>query len=121
MDYQTEAAEGRIARRLARLFRIERLGGFERRSPATASRLVERRGALIAQLIALDDRRGSVFAPRTGALDEALRALAREVERGRDSAVARADRAMAELQLRRGGWLQRGIRGGARGRLLGRG
>jgi hypothetical protein len=121
MNYELDAAESRIMRRLGRLFRIERTGGFDRRPTATVRRLVERRGALIDRLIALDDRRGAVFAPRSGGLDEALADLRREVERARPHAQTRAQRLTAELRLRRGGGVPTGLRGGAGGQLLGKG
>ena len=88
-DLATDLArrEGRAARRLARLFRIERHGGLARWPPETARRLIARRGLLVDELIALEVRRRS-FAPWVPTeLELAIEILAREVARDRKSVV----------------------------------
>ncbi|HEX3860981.1 MAG TPA: hypothetical protein VHY35_04760 [Stellaceae bacterium] len=116
---QRALAQCRAARRLARLFRIERHGGFDRRPADVAQRLVERRGTIIAELLAL------ALAPpgsplRSAELDSVLRDLAVEVEHARLTAQQRHDTLDSELHFRRGE-SPTGIRNGAGGQLLGRG
>jgi hypothetical protein len=111
-----EARERRLARRLSRLFRIERAGGFDRRSAATVRRLIDRRGALIDALIALERRRGS---GRSVALHQAMAELSREVRQAREQAEARIADLRVELGLRRGAGPPTGLRSGTSGRLIG--
>ncbi len=75
-------ADANLVRRLARLFRIERRGGFARLPPATAARLVARRGELVAVVQRL-------AAARSAAIAEALAVLAREVDLALPRAAAR--------------------------------
>jgi hypothetical protein len=108
----------RAARRLARLFRIERLGGFDRWPADDVGGLVQRRGVIIAELLAL------VLAPagspaRSPELDAVLRELSLEVERSRVTAQERYDTLAAELHYRRSEH-PTGIRDSA-GQLIGRG
>lgn len=119
-DTTDDVATGRLARRLGRLFRIERRGGFERR-PLAVHCLVERRGALVNRLIALADGAPAAGALRSRAVEEALAELDREVGRLQPEAEQRAKRLAAELRLRRGGGVPTGLRDGAGGRLLGEG
>jgi hypothetical protein len=113
--------EGRVARRLGRLFKIEGAGGFERRPVATVQRLIERRDALVKELQLLDGVRRSLAAPRSAELDQALGELAREVYRSLHLAETRLERLGRDLRIRRGEGLPTGIRGSAIGHLLGRG
>jgi len=110
--------ESRMARRLSRLLRIERAGGFERHAAPTVRRLITRRGGLIEQLIASHARHRS--AHPTG-LDAALIDLAYEVRQSQQFAAIRLQRLEAELRLRRGDGPATGIREGAGGHLLGSG
>jgi hypothetical protein len=116
-----DTCERRLARRLSRLFRIERTGGFDRRPAATIRRLIERRGALIDELIALERRRRSGAAAGSAALHRSMAELAGEVRRSRDRAEAHSARLQAELGLRRGRGPATGLRGGTSGTLIGRG
>jgi hypothetical protein len=114
--------EIRLARRLERLFRVERTGGFARRPAATVRRLVERRGAVVAELLALDAaRRGSAPPPLPAELGDALAELGREVKRSMTQAGQQQADLLAELRRRRPGGGSSGLRGGADGRLIGRG
>lgn len=115
-----DAAQRRMARRLARLFRIERAGRFEQR-PVAAVRLMERRGALIDALIATLSQRRSGTDLRSPGLEGALADLAFEVRRSRERAKTRLERLHAELRLRRGDMPPSGLRGSGGGKLLGRG
>ena len=113
--------ECRAVRRLVRLFRCERTGRLVRLPPATAARLIERRGTVIAQVVRLEARRRS-FAPwTTGELDLAMNALASEVDRAEEHCVARLAELRVELAQRHGAGVATGLRDGAAGRLLGRG
>jgi hypothetical protein len=116
-----QAVRLRLARRVARLFRIERAGRLERRPVATARHLIERRGALIDALIATGefDRRGQHDGPTM--LDQALRELAIEVGRCRLPAEQRLAALVAELRVRRGVAPTSGLRGSSGGRFLGSG
>jgi hypothetical protein len=116
-----DIGERRLARRLSRLFRIERAGGFDRRPAATVRRLIERRGALIDELIAVERRRRSGNAAGSAALHQSMAQLADEARRSRDCAEAHSARLRAELELRRGRGPATGLRGGAGGTLIGRG
>jgi len=110
----------RAARRLRRLFTVERLGVFDRRPAATIWRIIERRGAVIEELRKLDDLRRSTFPSRSIELDRALRELAEEVSRASDDAGGRLEQIREDLRLRGGERVSSGIRGDADGRLLGR-
>jgi hypothetical protein len=113
--------EYRIARRLARLFRIERSGGFAHRPADVARQLLQRRGAVVAELMRLDAKRRSL-APWTAAdLDIAMGALAREVDRAEQRCRELLAELGAELERRRGLGTATGLRDGAAGRLLGSG
>lgn len=114
-------AEYRLARRLSRLFRVERAGRFERHAAVAARRLIERRGRLIEALIATEQRRREAALPPPRALHEALLALADEARRSGAAAADRLTRVQRELRLRRAGAPGSGMRGAPAGRLLGRG
>lgn len=113
--------EYRAARRLARLFRIERSGRLSRCPPETVRRLIARRGQLVDELARLEARRRSL-APRTIVeLDLAMGGLAKEVneaERWCLNRLAELGSALAKL---RGTGTPTGLRDGAHGRLLGQG
>jgi hypothetical protein len=111
--------ECRAARRLARLFRIERNDRFDHRPAAMVARLIARRGALITALMALDDRRRAAAAPASIALSTALAELRRDTERARAPADARLQRIFKDLRISRGEGLATGLRAGDGGRHLG--
>lgn len=113
--------EYRMARRLARLFRIERAGGFARRPGDVARRLIERRGRVIDDLVRLDARRLSLAPWTSTELDAAIGALAREVGRAEQRCREVLAELGAELRRRRGLGTATGLRDGAGGRLLGSG
>lgn len=111
--------ECRAARRLSRLFRIERLGRFERHPIETVRQLIGRRAVLVDELAQLEAKRRALAAPLPAALDAALGELAREVDAARQSCLARAEQLAAELGQRRGEGRATGLRGGGAGQLLG--
>jgi hypothetical protein len=113
--------ESRAARRLGRLFKIESAGRFERRPVAAVRQLIERRGALVNQLLLLDGVRRSLPSSGSAELDQALQELAREVHRSLYLAETRLKRLDGDLRLRRSEGPPTGIRDGATGRLLGQG
>jgi hypothetical protein len=113
--------ESRTARRLGRLFKIERAGGFDRRSRATVQRLIERRGALVNELLRLDGMRRSRNAPSSPELEQALAKLASEVDGSLHHSQARVEQLLTDLRLRRGQGEPTGVRDRASGLLLGRG
>jgi len=108
-------------RRLCRLFRIERTGGFEHRPIAMVRRLIARRDALIDALIALEPRRHAGAAAGSAALHSSLTELAREVWRSREHVEARIERLRAELERRRSEGPPTGLRERVGGQLIGRG
>jgi hypothetical protein len=113
--------EIRTARRLARLFRIERRGGFDRRPAAIIGRLIERRGALVAALVATDLRRRAVAVRPTAGLDQAIAALSGEVRRALPCAQRRLEQIGKDLRLSRGeGWSTGILDSGGTGQPLGR-
>jgi hypothetical protein len=113
--------EHRVACRLARLFRIERSGRLGRRPSETITRLVERRGRLVDELALLDARRRSLAPWNPVELNLAMGALAKEVDSAERRCLELLAELGAELHRRRGGGTATGLRGGADGRLLGRG
>jgi hypothetical protein len=123
IDSETEiiVRESRAARRLGRLFKIERAGGFNRRPVATVQRLVERRGILVSELLVIDGKRRALNSPRSAELEQALAELAREVSGSLHGSQTQVERLHAELRFRRGKGMPTGVRDGASGLLLGRG
>jgi hypothetical protein len=113
--------EYRAARRLARLFRIERSGSLARRSSEIARCMIERRGKLIGELGIMDIKRLSLAPEPTPDLDLAMRSLAREVDRAEQRCREVIAELGAELERRRGMGAATGLRDGAGGRLLGSG
>jgi hypothetical protein len=112
--------ESRAARRLARLFKIEGGGGFERWPLATIRRLIERRAAIVNALLQMERERRALAAPHSAELDRALTELAREVGSALQRAQRRVDQLDKELQARRGASPHTGIRATGSGQLLGR-
>jgi hypothetical protein len=112
--------EKRIVGRLRRLFKIERAGGFHRLPVATAQQLIERRTALVEELVLLEHGRRSAASSRFTEFEEALVELAREINLSLPLAQMQVDRLARDLRLRRGETLLTGIRDGANGRLLGK-
>ncbi|HYM72885.1 MAG TPA: hypothetical protein VET89_07885 [Stellaceae bacterium] len=133
--------ESRAVRRLVRLFRIERKGGFERWPITTVRRLVDRRARLLDGLDELETARRSLPESMPGSLPEsmlqsmpgslsrslpaelgvALGELAGEIVAARQSCESRAARLAAELRQRRGRTGASGLRGSGAGQLLGQG
>lgn len=113
--------EYRLARRLARLFRIERRGRLERWPGGVAARFVARRGELVDELMRLEQRRRSLTPWPLPELDLALAALAREVSSGEQWCHERLAELGAELDRRRGVGTSTGLRDSGAGELLGRG
>ena len=113
--------ESRTARRLGRLFKIECAGGFDRRPLVTVWQIIERCGALVRELLKLDDLRRSLALSRSAELDQALRDLVRNVKLALNCARNRAEKIDGDLRARRGEGITTGIRSGRDGQLLGRG
>ncbi len=113
--------ESRAARRLGRLFRIERAGGVDRLSAEIIRRMVDRRGALFDELRRLETARRVRIPVPSPELAAALGDLAREVGQSLPLAETRVERLGAELRLSRGEGVATGLRASADGRLLGQG
>jgi hypothetical protein len=113
--------ECRAVRRLARLFRVERSGHFERLPSEVARRLRDRRGELIAEVQRLEARRRSYEPWALPQLDVAMGTLAREVHDAERYCLERLAALGAELDGRRGRGTATGLRDGADGHILGRG
>jgi hypothetical protein len=113
--------ECRVARRLARLFRIERSGGFARRPRDVVRRMVDRRAQLIDELVRLEEYRRSLEPGTLPELDVAIGTLAREVDCTEQHCLERLAEIGDELRRRRGVGTRTGLRDGASGQLLGRG
>jgi hypothetical protein len=113
--------EYRIARRLARLFRIERSGRFARLPHDIVQRLMNRRGQLIDEMQRLEQKRRALEPWTPMELDLAMGALAKEVNRTERYCLDRLAELGVELQRRRGAGTPSGLRDGGDGRLLGHG
>ena len=113
--------EMRIARRLARLFRIERSGLLRHRPVEVVRALHERRRRLIDELARLEERRRSLNPWIPNELDLAMSALAREAARSEQRCHEFLAEIGARLSHLRGEGNRTGLRDGAAGRLLGRG
>jgi hypothetical protein len=116
-----ELIESRAARRLGRLFRMERVGCFERRPTETVWRLIRRRARLVDELIELDAERRSQAAPGSVELGAAIEELVREVDRSQNWCVDRITALAGELRRQQAGGIATGLRDGADGWLLGHG
>jgi hypothetical protein len=114
-----ELIESRAARRLGRLFRMERVGCFEGRPIETVWRLIRRRARLVDELIRLDAERRSQAAPGSVELGVAIGELVREVDRSQTRCVDRITALAGELRRQQAGGVATGLRDGADGRLLG--
>lgn len=114
-------AQARLARRLVRLFRIERTGRFDAARGETVRRLVERRGGLIEMLMRLEGQRRREAAPLPADLEDGLRDLAAEVARCRGPIEIRLMRLADDLDLRRGAGMASGVRDRDAATLLGTG
>ncbi len=110
-----------LARRLARLFRLERSGHLHRWPVDTIRRLIERRGRLIDELTQLEERRRSLTPWVVDELDLTMGALAREVDQGEQRCLEFLAEIGARLSRLRGEGTATGLRDGVDGRLLGRG
>jgi hypothetical protein len=115
------AQERRLARRVERLFRLERRGAMPRRSRDLAGRLAGRRGDLVTALMRADAARRALDLPVSPELRAALEALWRETGRARDSADTRLRQLAAELRLARGDGTASGVRHSVDSRLIGTG
>jgi hypothetical protein len=113
--------ESRTARRLRRLFRIERAGAFERRPIEIARQMIDRRGRLIDDLIRLDAERRLMLGEPTQELDTVMGTLAREVYEAQMRCTARIEAIGDELLQRRSPGAVTGLRDSTSGRLLGHG
>jgi len=114
--------ESRAVRRLGRLFKIERAGGFARRPAETVWRLIARRSMLMTELSRLERQRRAASAPSSPELEAALAELAREVDLSRQYGLMLVEELGAELRARRGNGVATGLRDHSPGsRLLGRG
>src|ERR1700751_5056749 len=109
--------QSRAARRLVRLFRIERHGGFEHWSAAISRQLIERRGQLVDAL--LTDLQAMPARPPPP-LDRALAELSQEVRWALDPARTRLQQIGKDLRLSRGEGLPTGIRNSPNGHPLGK-
>jgi hypothetical protein len=109
-----------VARRLARLFRLERSGHLRRWPAEIARRLVDRRECLIEELARLEERRRSLAPWVPDELDLTMGALAQEVERGEQRCLEFLAEIGARLSRLRGEGTATGLRDGGDGRLLGR-
>ena len=112
--------EIRSVRRLARLFRIEYHGGFDRRPVADIGRLVERRNALVAALLTTDLQRRALAVQPTTELDQAIAELSGEVDRALPWVHTRLKQIGKDLQLSRGEGWSTGIRDNSHGHALGK-
>ena len=108
-----------VVRRLCRLFRIERAGGFEGRPAAIARLLIARRDTVIDELVAVEMRRQRDAQQPSAVMTEALQELRFEVDQGQEPAAARLRALQAELRKRSVGAPGSGLRNTARGRFLG--
>ncbi|HEV2188388.1 MAG TPA: hypothetical protein VGR70_14360 [Stellaceae bacterium] len=110
-----------VARRLARLFRLESSGHLRSWPAETARRLIDRRGRLIDELTRLEERRRSLAPWVPNELELTMGVLTREVARGEQRCLEFLAEIGARLSQLRGEGAATGLRDGADGRLLGRG
>jgi|SRR6516164_7363274 hypothetical protein len=119
-DTELVVRESRIARRLTRLFKLERAGRFDRWRDATIARLVARRGELVDNLLDLDRLRCSLAPPSSSELERALAELRQEVNQTAAHIHAQVAQISADLRARLSEGPPSGIRGSGNGRLLGK-
>ena len=115
------ARETRLARRLGRLFRVERVGALARRPARVADLLLRRRDALIGELVETDRRRRAAAIPASAELDHAAKALSAEIDASRATADDRVESIARQLRAARGEGMSSGARNDGAGRVLGRG
>jgi hypothetical protein len=113
--------EGRLARRIERMFRLERRGILERRSRDLKDRLAARRGDLIAALIRTDATRHTLKLAVSPELHAELTSLWREVQDARQGVDVRLMQLETELRLSSGAGIASGVRDSGSSRLIGRG
>jgi hypothetical protein len=114
------AHESLLARRVGRLFRVERNGQLARRRHELGEHLLRRRGELIEALIRTDAARRALKIPITGELQRAAETLWRETAQSWRSADTRLQQLRADLLMARGEGTPSGVRGTAAGRIIGR-
>lgn len=112
--------ETRAAVRLNRLFKIELNGGFDRWPVATLRQLIDRRAALLAELLRMEEMRRALAEPPSPELDRAMTELTGEVNRGLHRTARRIAEINRDLRVRLGETRPTGIRGDREGQLLGR-
>jgi hypothetical protein len=112
--------ESRIARRLARLFKVERAGRLDRLRSAAIGRLIARRAELVENLLDLERLRCTSASPPSSELERALAELRQEVNQASAQMRARMEQISADLRARLGEGPPSGIRGSGNGRLLGK-
>lgn len=107
--------------RLARLFRAERRGLFERRPPDMVATLLQRRGRCITLLLRLEQERRRHAPGSDPVLDAAVVTLGAEIDAASGYVSAARVRAGAELRQLRGQGEASGLPGSSSGTILGRG
>ena len=113
--------EWRTMHRLLRLFRLERNGRLQHWPIGFVFALIARRRQYIDELMSLDAERRRRGAAADRGLDEAARALAREIGDALPPAEARADQLRSDVKALRGEGTNSGMKGFSSGRVLGRG
>jgi hypothetical protein len=113
--------ECRVARRLARLFRVEHSGALARRPKHVVRHMVDRRARLIDELLRLEECRRSLEPMPIPELDGAMRVLARAVNCMEQHCLERLAAIGEELRRRRGIGTLSGLRDSGSGQLLGQG
>jgi hypothetical protein len=109
------------ARRLARLFCVERSGRLWRLRAEIWQRLAERRAAVLDEIIQLENRRRGLVPEIPEELDRTMCALAIEVRRSEQRCRERLAELGAALRQLNGAGGATGLRDSGGGRLLGRG
>lgn len=112
--------ERRMMHRLMRLFRLERDGRLERWPIGFVFALIARRRRYIEALMSLDAERRRRGATADGSLDDAAKALTREIGDLLQPAEARAERLRSDVKALRGEGTNSGVKGFSSGRVLGR-
>lgn len=112
--------ERRMMQRLIRLFRLERDGRTERWPIGFVFALIARRRHYIEELMSLDAERRRRGAAADGGLDNAAKALAREIGDALQPAEVRTERLRSDVKALRGEGTNSGVKGFSSGRVLGR-
>lgn len=113
--------ERRVMHRLVRLFRLERNNRMEHWPIGFVFALIARRKRCIEELMTLDSERRRRGAKPDGTLNDAARALAREIGDVVQPAEARAAQLRSDVKVLRGEGVNSGMKGFSSGRVLGRG